>query len=320
MSSIGKPFGRARRELALVLLLPAAVYGLAGHFELSERLVHWFAHFEAWQADELPLALLALAAGLAWYAFRRRAEVESALRAHAAAEAQSAALAEHNRELARGLIALQESERRALARELHDEIGQCCTALRLETAWLRRADPADAAGRHAAAERADAVAQSIHQLVRGLLQRLRPDRLDRLGLGPALQELCDNWQLRSGVACVFECLGDPVALDDAAATAIFRVAQEALTNVMRHAAARRVNVRLAPGANGRWTLAVQDDGVGLAEGARRRGLGLLGAAERAAALGGGLAVASVPGQGVRLELVLPAANESALQDPLGAVA
>ncbi len=310
MSAIGKEIGRARRDLALVLLLPGLVYGLAGHFELGEQLLHWFARLEPWQADELPLALLSLTAGLAWYAFRRRAEAERALRAHAAVEAQSLALAEHNRELARGLIALQESERRALARELHDEIGQCCTALRLEMAWLRRADPGDSAGRQAAAERADAVAQSIHQLVRGLLQRLRPDRLDRLGLGPALQELCDNWALRSGVACAFESVGDPATLDDAAATAIYRVAQEALTNVMRHAGARRVSVRLAPGAEGRWTLAVQDDGVGLAEGARRRGLGLLGAAERAAALGGRLAVASVPGQGVRLELVLPAANEA----------
>ncbi len=309
MSAIGNEMRRARREGALVLLLPLLVYGLAGHFELNERLLQWFARHEPWQADELPLAFLALAVGLAWYAFRRRADAERALRAHALAEAQSAALAEHNRELARGLIALQESERLALARELHDEIGQCCTALRLETAWLRRADPADLTGRLAAAERADAVAQSIHQLVRGLLQRLRPDRLDRLGLGPALQELCDNWELRSGVACAFQAEGDPATLDDAAAIAVYRVAQEALTNVMRHARARRVSMRLAPGDEGRWTLSVQDDGVGLAEGARRRGLGLLGAAERAAALGGRLAVASVPGQGVRLELVLPAANE-----------
>lgn len=308
---MGRELRRARRELLLVLVLPVLAYLMAGRFELSERLAPWLAGHEPWQADELPLTLLVLAAGLAWYAFRRRADAVAALQAHAAVQAQSADLAERNRELARGLIALQESERRALARELHDEVGQYCTALRLETAWLRRSDPQDGAGRRAAAERADAAAQSIHQLVRDLLRRLRPAQLDTLGLVPALQELCENWELRSGVACVFHHEGDPARIDDAAAIAVYRVAQEALTNVMRHAAASRVRVRLAAGPAGSWTLAVEDDGVGLDPAARRRGLGLLGAAERAAALGGRLAVEGAPGQGVRLQLVLPAANEPA---------
>ncbi|MFO1273401.1 MAG: sensor histidine kinase [Rubrivivax sp.] len=312
MSTIGRELGRARRDGVAVLLLPLLAWGLAGHFELSERLAAWFSGLEPWQADELPFTLLVLAAALAWYAFRRRTEALRALQAHAASEAHSAALAERNRELARGLIALQESERQALARELHDEVGQYCTALRLETAWLRRAGADDERGRRAAADRADAAAQSIHQLVRDLLRRLRPAQLDTLGLVPALQELCENWELRSGVACVFHHEGDPGGIDDAAAIAVYRVAQEALTNVMRHAAASRVRVRLHAGPAGGWTLAVEDDGVGLDPAARHRGLGLLGAAERAAALGGRLAVEGAPGQGVRLRLVLPAANEPAV--------
>ena len=306
MSAVKHSIRRARRELALVLVLPLLAYAVSAAFELSERLSRWFALAERWQADELPLALLVLACALAWYAFRRRAEAERALALHALAEGRASSLLARNRELSQGLIVLQENERRALARELHDEVGQCCTALRLETAFLRRADPADPAGMLAAAERADAAAQSIAQLVRGLLHRLRPAQLDMLGLVPALQELCESWEQRSGVACVFHHDGCDAGCDEAAAVAVYRVAQEALTNVMRHAKARRVRVLFTRSVAGELRLTVHDDGIGIDSGARpRQGLGLLGASERAAALGGTFAVSSRPGAGTRVELRLP---------------
>lgn len=312
MSAVHNTIRRARRELLLVLLLALLAYAAAAAIELSERLERWFELAERWQVDELPFALMVLACGLAWYAFRRRAEAERALHLHAAAEARASALLARNRELSQGLIALQESERRALARELHDEIGQCCTALRLETAFMRRAG--DRAAVLAAAERADATAQSIDRLVRGLLHRLRPAQLDLLGLVPALQELCESWELRSGVGCVFHHEGadGECDCDEPTAIAIYRVAQEALTNVMRHAQASAVRVVLARSANGELRLTVRDDGVGLDPARPRGGLGLLGAEERAAALGGRLALVSAPGAGVRLELSLPpvAANEA----------
>lgn len=300
-----RPRSRPRRELAFVLLLPLAVHGFSVRFELHEWYSQWFARLERWQVDELPLTLLALTAGLAWYAWRRRAEADRALALHSIEEARAAHLLARNRELAQGLIELQENERRALARELHDEIGQCCTALRMETAVLRRCDGADAAGRQAAAARADAAAASIHQLVRSLLRRLRPLDLDTLGLYPALQELCEGWELRSGVACVFLPQGEPEAFDDAVAIAVYRVAQEALTNVMRHAGATTVRVRLGRQGRRALRLVIEDDGAGLDPERSGRGLGLLGAAERAAALGGTLAVTGGPGEGVRLELTLP---------------
>lgn len=311
------PRTRARRELALVLLLPLLVHALSVRLELHEWYSQWFLRLERWQVDELPLTFLVLTAGLAWYAWRRRLESVAALALHAREEARAAELLARNRELAQGLIALQENERRALARELHDEIGQCCTALRMETALLRRHGGGDQADLHAAAGRADAAAASIHQLVRSLLKRLRPLHLDTLGLFPALQELCEGWELRSGIACVFLPEGAPEAFDDAVAIAVYRVAQEALTNVMRHARASSVRVRL--GRRGRRTLCltVEDDGVGLDPARSGQGLGLLGAAERAAALGGRLAVSGEPGAGVRVELVLPvrAAADAAASEP-----
>ena len=302
---------RARAELAAVVLAALVVYALAATFELHERMAAWLMRFERWQIDEVPLVLLVLAAGLAWYAMRRRREADRALMLQAQAQAHAAELLERNQSLARGLLALQESERQALARELHDEIGQCCTALRMELAWLRHANAADLAGRDAAAERADLAAQSIYQLVRGLLGRLRPQHLDTLGLVPALQELCEAWSRRSGLACTFCAEGLQTEPDPAAATAVYRVAQEGLTNVMRHACARRVAVRLWCEADGTLRLSVEDDGIGMAANEPRHGFGLLGARERAASLGGALSVDSAPGRGVALRLVLPAACQEA---------
>lgn len=299
---------RERAELLLVLSLPLAVHAAAAHYELYERMAPWLQRLERWQVDELPITLTVLALGLAVYAWRRRGEARAALRRQRQEEARATELLLRNRELAQGLIALQEHERRALARELHDEIGQCCTALRIETAQLKLADSAPL---RAAAARADDTAREIHQLVRRLLHRLRPQALDTLGLQPALQELCEGWELRSGVACVFLPEDAPEAFDDEVAITVYRVAQEALTNVVRHAQASTVRVRLGRCGRRELRLVVEDDGVGvaLAEAANglalRRGFGLLGATERAAALGGRLELGSAPEGGTRLVLTLP---------------
>jgi two-component system sensor histidine kinase UhpB len=162
----------------------------------------------------------------------------------------------------------------------------------------------------AAAQRADAAAQDLHLLVRDLLRRLRPAELDELGLVTALQSLCESWEERSGVSCVFHHEGPVEALDDATDIAVYRITQEALTNVMRHARASRVRVQLALSPHEGVRLSIQDDGRGMDVGAASRGLGLLGATERAAAVGGVLQVQSRLGHGVRLELQIPLATAS----------
>jgi signal transduction histidine kinase len=301
---VWSPEGRGRRDLLLVVLATLAAYGLSVSLELHERYFGWLARYEHWEADEIPLSLLVLACGMAWYAFRRRHEAHSALREREAAQRRADELLARNRELAQGLIALQESERAALARELHDEMGQRCAALRIETAVLRHCADGDRAGMLAAAARADASAQALYQSVRELLQRLRPAQLDELGLLAALQALCEGWELRSGVACVFLHEGVPDELPDAVEVAVYRVAQEALTNAVRHAHATTVRLRLARSGDA-LQLEASDDGCGMDLAVPRRGLGLLGASERAAALGGELALASAPGQGLRLTLRLP---------------
>ncbi len=296
---------RWRSDLVAVLAAAFACYAVSLALDLNESLVEALAHFERWELDELPLTGMVFAFGLAWYAMRRRRETESALHLRAQAEAQASELLAHNRELAQQLIAVQESERLALARELHDELGQRCSAILIETACLRRCAPDDRAALLGAAARADMAAQGLYQLVGGMLRRLRPANLDALGLVAALQELCEAWEERTGIACVFHFDALDEALPERINIAVYRVAQEALTNVTKHARASRVRLTLARDAAGSIGLTIADDGRGMDPGAATRGLGLLGAGERAAALGGELRIESAPGAGVRLLLRIP---------------
>lgn len=296
---------RGHRDLWLVLALALMTYALSLAFEFHEHYVAWLARYERWQLDELPASLAVLSVGLTWYALRRRREAFEALHLHTRAEARANALLAHNRDLTQRLITLQEDERRTLARELHDELGQGCAALRIETALIRHCAPGDRAGMLDAAQRADAAALSLYQRVHDLLRRLRPAHLDTLGLVAALRELCEDWQLRSGVACRLAASGALDRLDDALDVAVYRIVQEALTNVTRHARARNVRIALARSAPGTLRLEIDDDGIGMDPACATRGLGLLGAHERAAALGGALQVDSAPGAGTRLRLVLP---------------
>lgn len=295
-----------RSDLWWVAAATIGCYVLASALELNESFFTWVAHYEHWQADELPLTFTVLASGLAWYAWRRRLEVLAELRLRVQAQTDALALLVHNRELARQLIALQESERLALARELHDELGQSCAAVRVETAYIQQCAADDPVSVRAAAVRADRAAQALYQGVRDILRRLRPINLDTLGLVPALQELCTAWQARSGVACIFSHEGMAAGpFSDAVNVTLYRVAQEALTNVLQHAGAQNVRVVLARTAADEVRLSVQDDGRGMAVGAATRGLGLLGASERAAMLGGALTLRSDAGRGLLLLLRLP---------------
>ncbi|MGS0755146.1 sensor histidine kinase [Roseateles sp. GG27B] len=167
----------------------------------------------------------------------------------------------------------------------------------------------------AAAQRAAQTAEQLQQSLRGLLRRLRPPELDELGLVAALQAMCEAWQARTGVACVFESEGSlllQVASDphEAAAqlardTALYRVAQEALSNVMRHAQALQVRMRLHVDPQAGLALTVTDDGCGFDCAANQPGLGLRGAQERAALFGGQLQLSSAPGKGTCMRLRLP---------------
>ncbi|MFA5112305.1 MAG: PAS domain S-box protein [Desulfobaccales bacterium] len=223
------------------------------------------------------------------------------------------------RRLSGSIMANQEKERRAIARELHDELGQVLTALRMDAVWLserlRQPDPK-------AGDRAMAMCQLIdHTIddVRGLATRLRPGVLDDLGLLDALEWYITDFEKRTGIACIFRHHNVP-EVDGIGATAAYRIAQEALTNVTRHAAANQVQVSLRA-AKGLLTLAVVDNGRGfdLKEIESSECLGLAGMRERAGLLGGKLEIKSRPGKGTTVCFKLPVEGKKESSGDQGSV-
>lgn len=210
------------------------------------------------------------------------------------------------RALARQLISVQEDERRSLARELHDEMGQTLTALNTTAAHLAR--NAERMEAWAIAECAGDLRRDIRssgEQLRAMLKSLRPHGLAASGLAPTLHELVDGWRGRATGIEFALVLPEPFPeLDEATALTLYRVAQEALTNVVRHSGARHCALRLAL-AGRHLRLEVIDDGRGIPPAGPVRGGGLLGMTERLDMAGGALALSANPAGGLRLVATLP---------------
>jgi signal transduction histidine kinase len=223
------------------------------------------------------------------------------------AERQLLASREQLRALVARLNSVREEEKAHLSRELHDEMGQVLTALRMELEALedllgeQNADAAALVDRSVAAS--ELVTRAIESL-RGLLATLRPVALDRLGLGPALRQECRRFQEWAGIPCVIAATEDVSSFGAEVDTALFRIAREALTNVARHAGASRAVVTLEQTAV-TAALRVEDDGRGIPAGREAAGLGVLGMRERAERLGGTLILKTAPGGGTMVEAFLP---------------
>ncbi len=214
------------------------------------------------------------------------------------------------RELLRRLVTAQEDERRRIARDLHDQMGQLVAALGLGLKAFEDANPDLSPARPLLVrlrELTDLIGREVHHLA----LELRPTALDDLGLQTALATYAEAWSERSGVEIDFQAAGlDTGRLPEAAETALYRVVQEALTNVLRHAGARRVSLVLQR-LPGQAVAVVEDDGVGFdaeavtvpaGDGGR---LGLLGMRERMALVGGTLTVESAAGRGTTVIARVP---------------
>jgi len=214
------------------------------------------------------------------------------------------------RRLSGSIMANQEIERTAIARELHDELGQVLTALRMDSVWIReRLKETDSN----AAERALTMCSLIDKTikdVRSMAFRLRPGVLDDLGLVDALEWYTTDFEKRTDITCVFEHTNVPVT-NDTVATASYRIAQEALTNIVRHSSADRVDVALEA-ERGILTLSVVDNGSGFnaLELSESECLGLAGMRERASLSGGILEVQSRPGKGTRVYFKVPLSEQN----------
>lgn len=218
-----------------------------------------------------------------------------------------------NHRLTQQLIYLQEEERKHLARDLHDELGQCLTAILADATALLRLSETRFPEAKASAQAVLDVTHDVMSLLRAMLQRLRPDVLDELGLLPALEELVTNWRERNvSESCISRFSDDLTDLPDELRITPYRVVQECLTNISRHAHAQRVkiDVRRIWNAEGESTLRieVEDDGRGF-DLETADGFGLSGMRERVEGLGGVFHVETEIGQGTRVTAILPVKEE-----------
>jgi signal transduction histidine kinase len=200
---------------------------------------------------------------------------------------------------------VREEERTRIAREIHDELGQALTILKLDLSWLQDKTDVQTAARKKIRSMIAGVDQTIEH-VRRIVAELRPSILDELGLPAAIEWQVSEFQQRTGICGVFESNNLQLSLAKETAAALFRVVQEALTNVVRHANARRVRVAMRA-RNGMLRIAVTDDGKGFARQQMnsRTSFGIVGMRERLHRIGGEFNIYSGPGRGTRLEITAP---------------
>jgi two-component system sensor histidine kinase UhpB len=216
-------------------------------------------------------------------------------------------LEDARRDAARTALAAQEAERLRVARELHDEIGQNLTAVMLQAERAADGDAALAPGE--LGRLAEAVRESLDE-VRRIARELRPEALDDLGLVNALIALCSRVGAQGGPPVMRQLQGGLPPLSPDVELVIYRVAQEGLTNALRHAGAQTVTVSLTADAE-RVVLSVRDDGGGMPAELSRGTAGIAGMRERALLVGGRLSIESRPGQGTEVRLTVPLDEDAA---------
>jgi PAS domain S-box-containing protein len=213
------------------------------------------------------------------------------------------------RSLSQNLRTVREEERTRISREIHDEIGQALTALQMDVAWLEKRLSSAGPSNEILVGKLQSMAGMIDktmEAVQKIATELRPGVLDELGLGDAVDWFVREFEKRTGISCRIQSNLNGTSIAPDLATAAFRILQEALTNVARHAGATQVQVDLSADDR-RLTLEIKDNGRGIAEdrATDSRSLGLLGMRERARALGGDVRIRGVPGHGTSVILSLP---------------
>jgi hypothetical protein len=220
---------------------------------------------------------------------------------------QAEADLKQNRRLTQAIQTHLEEERRSIARELHDELGQCVTAIRtIGTAIANRARPS-APEIHDSARTIVEVAGHIYDVVHGIIRKLRPSALDNLGLTEALEEWLASWRERyPDISVQLDLSGNLDDLGETINISVYRIVQECLTNVVRHAAATQVEIAIARSGE-RLEVSVRDNGKGLGERNESESarFGLMGMRERVEGLAGAFQIDSRPGEGLRVRALIP---------------
>jgi two-component system sensor histidine kinase UhpB len=210
------------------------------------------------------------------------------------------------RNLASHLQTIREEERTLLAREIHDELGQVLTALKIQISLISKKLNPD---QHPLIEKAETISKMIDdtvEKVQSISSKLRPGVLDELGLIPAIEWQAQEFKKLTGIFCLLSLPDEEINLEREKSTAVFRIFQEALTNIIRHASASMVYIRLYKD-NNMLTMEVKDNGIGISVnlGKDPKSFGLIGMKERALILGGEVSIEGIPDKGTVVKLEIP---------------
>lgn len=234
---------------------------------------------------------------------QRREALDSLKKAHDELEGRVAERTAELRQLTAHLQTVREDERIRISREIHDELGQELTGLKMDLSWISKKVPSTVQPK---IESMSSLVDHTIQTVRKISQELRPGVLDTLGLDAALEWQAQEFQKRTGIMCHYFSSLDGAVVDREVSTAVFRICQELLTNVARHAEARKVQIDLN-WTNHQLILEVNDNGKGISSGqvVDSKAWGLIGMRERAHLMKGELEIEGHPGKGTTVKLVLP---------------
>lgn len=289
----------------LVGILASIRHVMAGRYDLP-------ANLEApGELGELQRAVQAMARGLQLTQERLEGEVHARTVELRDAVDRLKAADDEKRRLIASSNAMVEDERRRISLEIHDDLNAALVTIRMHAAGLASAvGSSDTSELAKTADRIVTLVDQTYDRARDIVRNLRPEILDALGLAGAAEEMVRHFDEPKGECrYTFKLAGELPALDEATAIAAYRILQEALSNVSKHAHATQCRVTLGPMEVGDGIrLCVVDDGEGIEPGANSAGLGLVGMRERLAALGGSLTISTEPGQGTTLEVVIPVKN------------
>ena len=257
------------RDTAVVIGITTLSIILSVRFNLNEALYTLTRREERFQLDELPIGMLVLLICLMWLSWRRYVHACREVRARRIAETQLGAALAENRRLAQENLRIQEIERKHLARELHDELGQYLNAIKLDAVAIRESGGGEVEFSTGASLAIIRSVDHVHRVVSDMIGRLRPVGLDELGLVAAIEHCVDYWRQRLpdtkfvlSVRGNFEDLSEPLNLT------LYRLIQEGLTNIYKHAKAQEAEItlrRIQSADNGldELRLTVTDDGCGM---------------------------------------------------------
>ena len=293
-----------KRDVIFLSICVSLLYSLVLYINLAELISDSLAKYEEFQLDELPYLILFIALSMAFFTKNRMTELKETIALKELAEKDNAALLAENKLLTQHVLEVQERERLELARELHDDIGQFLTGISLDIATLVSYEDDNIA---LLAKRISNNCRMTRNISRKLIRRLRPSTLDSQGIVAAVKAVVQEWlTYNPNIKASIDIDETIQSFSEKTNITLYRVVQEALTNISKHAHASQINISLTfDQAKAAISLLIRDNGIGIQQTTKKYGFGLIGMRERIHALQGEINIHSVIAQGTTLQVLIP---------------